>query len=76
MKNIKKYIGMEVNGFKWFSHYKGVHSFQKRCENGYVMVECTEEQLYNGDIDFMTKNGWTLGKQKRKEIHNITEKSG
>ena len=45
--NTEKYIGMEFNGYKWFSHYKGVHSFQKRTDDGYrwMLIECKEEQL-------------------------------
>ena len=67
----EKYIGMVFNGYKWFSHYKGVHRFQKRTNDRYrwMLIECTEEQLYNGDIEFMAENGWTLSKERKREAN-------
>ena len=64
-------VGKEVNGFRWFSHYKGVHDFTKRSEGSYsyAHIQCTEDQLTNGDIEFMTEHGWTLSKEKVKEAH-------
>jgi len=74
--NTEKYIGMEFNGYRWFNHYKGVHSFQKRTNDGYrwMLVECTEEQLYNGDIEFMTKHGWTLSKERKRETNKLYDR--
>ena len=39
----EKYAGMEFNGYRWFYHYKGVHSFQKSTNYGYrlMLIECT-----------------------------------
>jgi len=68
MFDVEKYIGLEFNGYKWFSHHKGVHSFQKRSDDGHrwMLIQCTEDQLSNGDADFMTKNGWTLSKEQQR----------
>lgn len=71
MFDAEKYIGIEFNGYKWVSHYKGVHSFQKRSDDGrgWMLVQCAEAQLSNGDADFMTKHGWTLSKERQKAEH-------
>ena len=63
--------GYEVNGYKWISHYKGVHSFQRKSEDGYrwCLIQCTQEQLKNGDIEFMTEYGWTLSKERIRQTH-------
>ena len=68
--NKDKFIGMEVNGFRWFSYYKGIHSFQKKSEDGYrwELVQCEENQIYNGDLKFMTEHGLTLGKERQREV--------
>lgn len=70
MNNVK-YSGLTFNGFVWFNHYQGVHSFQKKSDDGYKweLIQCTEEQLTNGDIEFMTQNGLTLSKEKQKQAH-------
>lgn len=74
--NIDKYIGMEINGYRWFSHNKGVHSFQRRTTDGYrwELVQCTEEQLHNGDIEFMTEHGWTLSKEQIRDTYKLFKK--
>lgn len=73
----EKYIGMEFNGYKWANHYKGVHSFQKQTEDGrgWMLVECTEEQLSNGDAEFMTKHGWTLNNEMKRKANKKYDKS-
>ena len=72
----EKYAGMEFNGYKWFYHYKGVHSFQKRTSDGYkwMLIECTEEQLYNGDIEFMTEHGLTISEEMKRKTKSRTYK--
>lgn len=57
------------NGFKWFSFSNGIHSFSKKTDKGFTVVECSEEQIYNGDLEFMCENGLTIDKvRKAKEI--------
>jgi hypothetical protein len=67
---MKEYIGMEVNGFKWYSHYKGIHSFMKTGIDGhhYEVIQCSEKQLHNGDISFMTDLGYTLSDERMRQI--------
>ena len=58
-----------VNGYTWSFFENGIHTFTRKEGDKHSCVECTEGQLSNGDIEFMTKNGWTLSlERKRKEI--------
>lgn len=69
--DVEKYLGMEINGFKWIHHYKGVHSFQKEVEpNLFCLVECSEDQLTNGDIQIMTEKGLTLSSERKRKIRS------
>ena len=74
---MNKHLGLEFNGYRWFSHYKGVHSFQKRSDDGHrwMLVQCSEDQLYNGDILIMTEHGWTLSKEMQHKVHRWYEKN-
>ena len=68
--NKDNYINLEFNGYHWFGYHKGIHSFKKRSDNGlkWIVVECTEKQLYNGDIQFMTKHGITLTNESKRKV--------
>ncbi len=61
--------GLIINGYEWFAFDRGVHSFQKRVGKWYSLVECSEDQLHNGDIDFMTKHNYTLSRSQKKYIN-------
>jgi len=62
-----KHVGLIINEYHWFSHYRGVHAFQKQQSDGkFCEIECTEEQLHNGDIEFMTLHGLTISKDRKR----------
>jgi len=71
------YSGLTINGFVWFFHEKGVHSFQKKIDDGHKWewIQCTEEQMHNGDIELMTQHGLTLSQHKIKQAHKQYEKT-
>ena len=58
----------KINGYEWFDFDRGIHSFQKKTEKGWLLIECSEEQLHDGDIEFMTLHGWTLSKERKRKI--------
>ena len=59
------YINLEFNGFKWFGFEKGIHSFSKKDSNGkFILIQCEEIQLTNGDIEFMTEHNISLSKER------------
>ncbi len=70
MKNFDKnqYSKMEFNGYKWAFHSKGIHTFTKKEGAVWTVIECSEEQLYNGDIQFLTEHGLTIGKELKKSL--------
>ena len=37
----------------------------KKTDTGYFQIECTEPQMHNGDIEFMTKHDLTISRQKK-----------
>ena len=62
MTNIK---GVVINGYKCFyaNENKGLYEFSKETKSGYLHIKCTEEQLTNGDIEFMTQHDLTYAHQ-------------
>jgi hypothetical protein len=71
----EKYVDLKFNGYNWFSHDRGIHSFSKKMTNGkFGLVECEEKQLKNGDIEFMTKHNLTLGKERKSKVQQAYTK--
>ncbi len=66
--NKSKYQDLIFNGYEWAYHDRGVHTFQKPMFGRCKVVECSEEQLQNGDIEFMTQHEWTLSKCQQTKI--------
>lgn len=62
------YANLSFNGYKWVGHDKGIHSFSKKEGSKNAIIQCDEKQLKNGDIEFMTENGITLGKERLKKV--------
>lgn len=59
----------EVNGYVWFMYEKGIHSFKKELPNNkWVVIECTQKQIINGDIEFMTEHGFSISKEMKKSV--------
>jgi hypothetical protein len=58
---------MTVNGYSLYLKSKGLNHFQKKEDKGWAEIVCTDEQLKNGDIGFMTEHGLTLGKERIKK---------
>ena len=54
---------MIVNGYSRFMTCGGLNYFSKKEEKGYSQIVCTDEQLTNKDIEYMTENGMTLSKE-------------
>ncbi len=69
--NKEKYINLDINGYKWFSHSNNIHSFYKKVDNGFYTIECSEEQIENGDLWFMTKHNLTLSKKLKKHLTKV-----
>ena len=73
MKNKKEYYkdlhkSKDLNGFNWWGFIEGVHYFSKQEDVGFAEICCSEEQLDNGDIEFMCENGLTLSDERRRRI--------
>lgn len=69
-----KLVGRIINGYQWFCYHKGIYAFQKKTVNRYLIVECDENQLINGDIEYMTQHGLTIGKKLKNSIVKKYEK--
>lgn len=48
------------NGFKWWGFVDGLHNFSKKEGKGFINMKVREEQLTNGDFEFMADKGLTL----------------
>lgn len=71
----------EINGYKLYLKSKGINYFQKRIEDyndkNYglcLALECTDDQLSNGDIEFMTLNGLTISKDRKRNYEKLYSK--
>lgn len=61
MKHSKEhYRKITHNGFVWYGFCDGFHCFSKKEKSGYLNLRCREDQLSNGDFEFMADNGLTL----------------
>jgi hypothetical protein len=66
MKHIKAYYQIlhqtkELNGFKWFGYCENskgeyLHHFQKQEGKKWIEIKATEEDIENGNLEFMAKN--------------------
>ena len=60
MKHHKQhYKDLRYNGFRWFGFIDGIHHFSKKVTNGYLEMQLVEEDLENGNAEFMSENGLT-----------------
>ncbi len=57
---------LTINGYSRFNIESGIHSFMKKQGESYSVIECTTEQLNNGDIQFMTEHGLTLSASRKR----------
>lgn len=72
----KDYKNLEFNGYKYYNFEYGVVFFQKKEENGkYAVIACSEKQLTNGDIEFMSEHNFTLNDTEIKKIQNKYKKA-
>ena len=55
------YKTLSKDGYKWTGFWDKFHHFTKEVNNprGYLTVACTDEDLTNGNFDFMIKHGLT-----------------
>ena len=49
-----------INGYSRYDIDCNIHSFRKQDGERFAVIECTTEQLKNGDIEFMIERGLTL----------------
>lgn len=64
-----------VNGYELMLMANGLNYFSKKETAGCLEIVCTDEQLKNGDIQFMTKHGLTLSPERiRKEVRKFLRK--
>jgi len=71
----EKFRGMTFNGYSWVGYDFGVHLFTVKMKDGtWALIQCKEEQLFNGDIEFMTKHHLTLSKTEIKKETNKYKK--
>lgn len=65
---MKNESDLTVNGYQRYLIMDGIHYFQRREPDGrFARIMCEEEQLKNGDIEFMTENGLTLSEERKKK---------
>jgi hypothetical protein len=57
------YQSLNYNGYTWSGYWSKRHHFTKREGAGYLHIQCTEEQLTNGDIEFMCEHGLSYEKK-------------
>ena len=63
---MNNYPELIVNGYRRFLTLDGIHYFERREPDGrFARIECEEEQLHNGDIEFMTENGITISPERK-----------
>jgi len=72
--SIKKILHrLNLNGyeFKWFKD--GLYHFVKGDnQTGFIEIVCSQEQLFNGDIEYMTKKDLSLdSNRQRQEIQKF-----
>lgn len=53
------YKSLKFNGYKWGGFWGGLHQFIKKTSKGYLNCSCSESDLINGNIQFMTLNQLT-----------------
>lgn len=61
----------ESIGWEWVAagDYPYTHIFQKGDYNeGFTVIECGEQCLENGDLEFYAKNGMTCSKKRLKTL--------
>lgn len=68
MKHIKAYYQIlhetkDLNGFQWFGYCQNskgeyLHHFQKQEGKKWVELKVNEEDIENGNLEFMTLNQW------------------
>jgi len=70
--NKEKYFGMTFNGYRWAGRYAdGTHMFVKEEKltyppyRKYYEMRCTEDQLSNGDAEFMSLHKMTYAGSAR-----------
>ena len=49
-----------INGYSRYDIDCNIHSFRKQDGERFAVIECTTEQLKNGDIEFMIERGLKL----------------
>jgi len=65
------------SGYKWFGFEKGKHLFQQKANKGYYSIKASEEDLENGNIEFMAEHGlsntnkFTDGGDIRREVDDL-----
>lgn len=51
---------LTINGYSRYDIDCNIHSFRKQDGERFAVIECTTEQLKNGDVEYMIANGLTL----------------
>lgn len=73
MKNSKYYYKSlhetkNLNGFRWWGFIDGIHNFSNKEVDGWINIECTDDNIENGDIEFMCEKGLTLSSKSVEKI--------
>lgn len=55
---------LKPNGYSWTHFRDGIYYFSRKEQTGYSQICCSEEQLTNGDLEFMAENGYTLSNKR------------
>ena len=68
-------IDKELNGYVFYLYEEGLYHFSKREDDynnqnygKYLEITVSEEQLHNGDLEFMVKHNLTLDESRQKQI--------
>lgn len=74
--NMKSLYGDKTsNGYVWRFFEGGIHTFTRKEDRGFSIIRCSTEQIENGDIDYMTEHGLTLGRKEQIAIRAKYRKS-
>ena len=64
--------GLQIKNYIWNSFNEGIYTFV-RIDDKYKWfpIECSEQDIENGNLEVMIDNGYTLSKERIKMIRKL-----
>ena len=56
------YKKINIGGYYWGGFWDNMRHFVKKEKRGYLSITCDEEDLENGNLEYMVENRMTRGK--------------